>query len=39
MDRNEAARAIAKVFAYLACGKPEQARQYARQLISWLQTI
>ena len=39
MNRNEAAQAIAKVFAYLACGKPEQARVWARQLIAWLQSV
>lgn len=39
MDRTEVARLVAKVWAYLACGKPDQARAYARQLIGWLETI
>lgn len=39
MDRHEAARCIAKVFAFLACGKPEAARPWAQQLIHWLEAI
>ena len=39
MERSDALRAIAKVFAYLNCGKKESARVWARQLISWLETI
>jgi hypothetical protein len=39
MDRIEASRALGKVFAYLACGKPDKARPFARQLIEWLQSI
>lgn len=39
MDRQTAATAIAKIFAYLACGKPDQARIWAAKLISWLETI
>ena len=39
VDRHEAARAIAKVFAFLASGKREEARTWARQLIEWLETI
>lgn len=39
MSRPEAATAIAKVFAYLACGSHEQAHQWAQKLIAWLQTI
>lgn len=39
MTREEASRAIAKVFAYLACSKPELARPFARRLIAWLESI
>jgi len=39
MDRQTAARHIAKVFAFLACGHPEQARVHARALVAWLQSI
>jgi len=39
MSRQEAAQAIAKIFAYLACGKPDQARIWAGRLIHWLETI
>ena len=39
MDRQETAQAIAKVLAYLACGKREQARIWAQKLIAWLETI
>jgi hypothetical protein len=39
MDRQTAARHIAKVFAFLACGQPEQARVHAQQLVRWLQSI
>ena len=39
MTRQEAAQAIAKVFAYLACGNVEQARAWARKLIAWLEGI
>jgi len=39
MSRSEAAQAIAKVFAYLACGKIEAARDWASRLIRWLETI
>ena len=39
MDRNEATRALAKVFAYLACGKPAEARTWAQVLIEWLESI
>ena len=39
MDRTEVARAIAKVFAYLGCGKPELARPWADKIINWLQSI
>ena len=39
MDRHEAARAIAKVFAYLAVGNSAAARAWAHQLIAWLEAI
>ena len=39
MDRVTASTMIAKVFAYLACGKREQARTWAAQLIAWLETV
>lgn len=39
MDRTQAARLIAQVFAYLACGKPDQARAAARPLIAWLESL
>ena len=39
LNREEAFRAIAKVFAYLNCGKPEKAREWALKLIEWLETI
>jgi hypothetical protein len=39
MDRADATRAIAKVFAYLACGKRDMAREWARILIAWLETV
>ena len=39
MDRTEATRALAKVFAYLACGKIEDARRHARPLIDWLEAL
>lgn len=35
MDRTEAARAWAKVLAYIACGRPEKARPWAEQLLAW----
>ncbi len=37
MDRHEANRLLAKVIAYLACGKRDKAREYAAQLIAALQ--
>jgi hypothetical protein len=39
MDRNSAARCIAKVFAYLAVGNRTEARVWAKPLIEWLQDI
>jgi hypothetical protein len=39
MDRQQAAQAIAKVFAYLACGKIDEARIWAHKLIAWLESI
>lgn len=39
MDRSTASRSLARVFAYLACGKPEQARLAAADLIDWLQSL
>jgi len=35
MTHVEAARAWAKVLAYIACGKPQLARPWAEQLIAW----
>jgi hypothetical protein len=37
MDRVEAARAWAKVLAYIACGKPDLARPWAEKLLAWWQ--
>jgi hypothetical protein len=39
MTRNEAAQALGKVFAYLACGREDLAREWATKLIDWLSTI
>jgi hypothetical protein len=39
MDRQTASTHLAKVFAFLACGKPAQARPHAAALIAWLQAI
>jgi hypothetical protein len=39
MDRQTASTHLAKVFAFLACGKPEQARPHAAALIAWLQSF
>jgi hypothetical protein len=39
MDRQTASTHIAKVFAFLACGKLDQARHHAQQLISWLESL
>jgi hypothetical protein len=35
MDRVEAARAWAKVLAYIACGKPQAAKPWAEALLTW----
>jgi hypothetical protein len=39
MDRTQAARLIAQVFAYAACGRAVEARQAAQTLITWLETF
>lgn len=39
MDRTQAAQALGKVFAYLACGKTHDAQLWARKLIVWLEGI
>lgn len=39
MDRTTASRELARVFAYLACGKTAAARTAAQALINWLQSI
>jgi hypothetical protein len=39
MDRTDAARSLAKVFAYLACNKPDAARAAAEPLIAWLRSL
>jgi hypothetical protein len=39
MDRQTAATHLAKVFAFLACGKTAAAQLHARILIAWLQAI
>jgi hypothetical protein len=39
MTRSDASRALAQVFAYLACGKTGAARIAAQQLINWLETL
>lgn len=35
MDLVEAARAWAKVMAYIRCGKPQMARPFAERLVAW----
>lgn len=35
MTHTDAARAWAKVLAYIACGKPQLARPWAQQLVTW----
>lgn len=37
IDRAEVARALAKAIAYKACGKHEEAADWARQLVRLLQ--
>jgi hypothetical protein len=39
VTRPEATTALAKVFAYLACGKRSDAARWARVLIEWLETL
>jgi hypothetical protein len=39
MTRSEASTALAKVFAYLACGKSGAASMAAQPLINWLQSV
>lgn len=39
MDRTEASRELAKVFAFLACGKVAAARTHAAALIAWLESL
>ncbi len=39
MDRAEASRALSKVFAYMAVGKRDVARAWAKKLVSWLEWI
>jgi hypothetical protein len=39
MDRTEASRELARVFAYLAVGNTDKARTAAGRLIEWLQAI
>jgi hypothetical protein len=39
MDRQTASTHLAKVFAYLACGKTLSARHHAAVLIAWLQAL
>ena len=39
MDRADASRALSKVFAYMAVGKRDMAREWARKLISWLESV
>ena len=36
MDRSEAAKCLAKVIAYLACGKVELAREWGDKLVDML---
>lgn len=35
MDQSEAARAWAKIQAYIRCGHPEKVEPWARMLIEW----
>jgi hypothetical protein len=37
IDRTEAARALSKAIAYKACGKQQQAAQWARRLVELLE--
>lgn len=39
MTRTEASTAIAKVFAYIACGHYDKARLHAQPLIAWLSSL
>jgi len=39
MDRQTASTHIAKVFAFLACGRTAQARIHAQALIAWLASV
>lgn len=39
MTRQEAARELGRVFAYLACNNIPAARHAAQQLMQWLETI
>lgn len=39
MTHVEAMRAVSKVLAYVACGKPDEARVWAGRLIAWLESI
>jgi hypothetical protein len=39
MDRIEASRALARVFAYLGCGHIDRARTAAQPLIEWLRSL
>lgn len=36
IDRSEVARALAKAIAYKLCGKDDEARQWARELVRLL---
>ena len=37
IDRSEVSRALAKAIAYKQCGKDEEARAWARELVQQLQ--
>lgn len=37
IDRSEAARAMAKAIAYKACGKDQEAAEWARKLVRLLE--
>jgi len=39
MDRSTASRELARVFAYLACGRIDAARTAAQTLITWLESL
>ncbi len=39
LDRSKASRLLAKCAAYIDCGKPDAATQYARELAAYLDAV